>query len=86
MGSTADIFGTAFPQKHSQIHTTLLDLIQAVNQVTTDEDDRLVAATVAHMVNSGGYRALSFRPAPRSTRADCPHGLNLAGPLCQIQF
>ncbi len=53
MGSTADIFGTAFPQKHSQIHTTLLDLVQVVNQVTADEDDRLVAATVAHMVNSG---------------------------------
>jgi hypothetical protein len=37
--------------KHSRIETTLLDLIQAVNQVTTD--DRLVAATVANLVNSG---------------------------------
>ncbi len=38
-------------QKRSRIETTLLDLVQAVNQVTTD--DRLVAATVAHLVNSG---------------------------------
>ena len=53
MDSTANIFDAAFPQKHEQIHTTLLDLVQAVNQVTADEDDRLVAATVAHMVNSG---------------------------------
>lgn len=38
-------------QKRSRIHTTLLDLVQAVNQYTTD--DQLVAATVAYMVNSG---------------------------------
>ena len=38
-------------QKRSRIETTLLDLVQAVNQVTTD--DRLVAATVAHLVNIG---------------------------------
>ena len=38
-------------QKRSRIHTTLLDLVQAVNQYTTD--DQLVAATVAHLVNSG---------------------------------
>jgi hypothetical protein len=38
-------------QKRSRIETTLLDLVQAVNQVITD--DRLVAATVAHLVNSG---------------------------------
>lgn len=37
-------------QKRSRIETTLLDLVQAVNQVITD--DRLVAATVAHVVNS----------------------------------
>ena len=37
--------------KRVRIETTLLDLIQAVNQVTTD--DRLVAATVANLVNSG---------------------------------
>lgn len=38
-------------QKRSRIHTTLFDLVQAVNQYTTD--DRLVAATVAHLVNTG---------------------------------
>lgn len=37
--------------KRARIETTLLALIQAVNQVTTD--DHVVAATVAHVVNSG---------------------------------
>ena len=38
----------------TQINTTLLDLVWAVNQVT--DDDQLVAATVAHMVNNGQAR------------------------------
>lgn len=36
------------------IHTTLLDLVWEVSQVTND--DQLVAATVAHLVNSGRAR------------------------------
>ena len=36
------------------LHTTLLDLVWAVSQ--TINDDQLVAATVAHLVNSGKAR------------------------------
>jgi hypothetical protein len=39
-----------------RIQTTLLDLVWAVSQVTMTSDDRLVAATVAHLVNSGRAR------------------------------
>ena len=46
-----DPLGKLSPRKRSQIHTTLLDLVQAVNRVT--EDDRLVVTTIAHLVNSG---------------------------------
>ncbi len=46
-----DPLGKLSPRKRAQIHTTLLDLVQAVNRVT--EDDRLVVTTIAHLVNSG---------------------------------
>lgn len=49
-------------QQRSRIHTTLLDLVWAVSQVV--EDDRLVAATVAHMVNNGQARLVgTFKEA-----------------------
>ena len=50
----SDMIDKVPPQKRVRTHTTLLDLVQAVNRVT--EDDRLVAATVAHLVNSGQAR------------------------------
>ena len=37
-----------------RLETTLLDLVWAVSQVTND--DQLVTATVAHLVNSGRAR------------------------------
>lgn len=43
-----------FPRFPRRFHTTLLELVWAVSQVTND--DRLVAATVAHLVNSGRAR------------------------------
>lgn len=43
-------------RQRSRIHTTLLDLVWAVSQVT--EDDRLVATIVAHMVNNGQARLI----------------------------
>ena len=49
-----DVVDKALSQKRVRIHTTLLDLVQAVNRVT--EDDRLVVAAVAHLVNSGQAR------------------------------
>ncbi len=52
----SDMIDKAPPQKRIRIHPTLLDLVQAVNRVT--EDDRLVAATVAHLVNSGQARLM----------------------------
>lgn len=51
MNTTTQTIVKPMFQKRSRIHTTLLDLVQAVNQYTTD--DHLVAATVAHLVNSG---------------------------------
>ena len=51
MNSITDTIAKPTFQKRSRIHTTLLDLVQAVNQYTTD--DRLVAATVAYLVNNG---------------------------------
>jgi hypothetical protein len=45
---------TMLAQERPRIHTTLLALVQAVNQVT--EDDRLVVATVTHLVNNGRAR------------------------------
>lgn len=53
--------GTVRAAKHV-IATTLLDLVQAVSHVV--EDDRLVAATVAHMVNNGQARLVgTFKEA-----------------------
>ena len=52
----SDMIDKAPSQKRVRIHTTLLELVQAVNRVT--EDDRLVAATVAHLVNSGQARLM----------------------------
>ena len=46
--------GHESPRSPQRIQTTLLDLVWAVSQVTSD--DRLVAATVAHLVNSGRAR------------------------------
>ena len=44
----------------TRIETTLLDLVRAVNQMT--DDDRLVVATVAHLINSGQARLIgAFR-------------------------
>jgi len=43
-------------QQHSPIRTTLLDLVWTVSQITDDE--RLVVATVAHMVNSRQARLI----------------------------
>jgi hypothetical protein len=42
------------PRRRVYLHTTLLNLVGVVNQVT--EDDRLVVATVVHLVNSGRAR------------------------------
>lgn len=41
-------------RSRKRIHTTLLDLVWAVNQVT--EDDEVVVATVAHLINTGQAR------------------------------
>jgi hypothetical protein len=43
-----------FPRLPRRLQTTLLELVWAVGQVTSD--DQLVAATVAHLVNSGRAR------------------------------
>ena len=42
------------PRKRPRIHTTLLDLVHAINQVT--DDDRQVTAVVTHLINSGQAR------------------------------
>ena len=42
------------PFPRTRIQTTLLDLVQAVNQLT--DDDQVVVATIAHLVNSGQAR------------------------------
>ena len=49
---TADRTGSW--QETTVIHTTLLELIQAINSLT--DDDTHVVATVVHLINSGRVR------------------------------
>ena len=51
-------------QPTTVIHTTLLELVQAINSLT--DDDTQVVATVVHLINSGRARLtrhVSERPA-----------------------
>jgi hypothetical protein len=45
---------TQFAAPSRPIHTTLLDLVWAVNEVTDDE--QLAVATIAHLVNTHQVR------------------------------
>jgi hypothetical protein len=54
MTHTGNTLNYNFPQTRPCLHTTLLDLVWTINQVT--DDDRQVVATVAHLINSGQVR------------------------------
>lgn len=54
MTATRDTASSRLRQQRPRIHTTLLDLVWAVSQVTQDE--QAIVATVAHVVNSGRAR------------------------------
>lgn len=54
MATTSNSFSFHPRSKRPLIHTTLLDLVWTVNQMT--DDDRLVVAIVTHLVNSGQAR------------------------------
>jgi hypothetical protein len=54
MAATLNKLNTMRPQKRVRIQTTLLNIVWAINEVT--DDDQLVVATVAHMINSGRAR------------------------------
>ncbi len=49
---TADPTGSW--QETTVIHTTLLELVQAINSMT--DDDNQVVATIVHLINSGRVR------------------------------
>jgi len=54
MNTQFPMLDQVLPRKRSRIHTTLLDLVYAVNQAT--DDDRQVTAVVTHLINSGQAR------------------------------
>ena len=54
MASKLNTIRKVIPRQRPRIHTTLLDLIEAVNGVT--DNDRLVVATATHLVNFGHTR------------------------------
>ncbi len=60
MASKLNATSKATTRQRPRIHTTLLDLVRALNGVT--DNDRLVVATATHLVNSGRTRLSgSFR-------------------------
>jgi len=44
-----------------RITTTLYDLVEAISAEVTPDDDRLVAATVMHLINSSRARFVGSR-------------------------
>lgn len=54
MKSMPSTLGKEHSPQGTQIHTTLLDLLDAVNRATRDSD--LAVATVVHLINSRNAR------------------------------
>jgi hypothetical protein len=57
------------PPATRTIHTTLYDLIAAINEEVAPQEDHLVTATVVHLMNSGRVK---FTDDTRQLRAVCP--------------
>lgn len=59
MDTELTIPAKASVRERPRIQTTLLDLLNVVNQVT--RDNKLVLATAVHLVNSGNARLIDKR-------------------------